>query len=144
MRYTCYMTKTLLTLFICLSYLYSSAQRSEKIIFDAKYKQFDSLIEGDTLFFDYAFTNTSSIDFKIENIAATCGCTTPYYSKTPVKPNETGVIKVAFDTKDRVGENSKGVNLSTNFGDIHLVFTAIVMSKKKEDIPEEELLNLEE
>jgi hypothetical protein len=44
----------------------------------------------------FVFTNVSSSPVAISNILSSCGCTTPSWSKAPIKPGEKGVIKVTF------------------------------------------------
>jgi len=44
----------------------------------------------------FVFTNVSSSPVAISNILSSCGCTTPSWSKAPIKPGDKGVIKVTF------------------------------------------------
>ena len=45
----------------------------------------------------FEFTNTSDKPIVIESATATCGCTTPEYTKEPIAPNATTKIKVGYN-----------------------------------------------
>jgi hypothetical protein len=62
-----------------------------------------------------AFTvkNTGNAPLIISNAVGSCGCTVPEWSKEPVMPGKTTVIKVKYDT-NRVGPINKSVTLTTN------------------------------
>ncbi|HOH24523.1 MAG TPA: DUF1573 domain-containing protein, partial [Bacteroidales bacterium] len=44
---------------------------------------------------------------------ASCGCTTPSWTKDPVAPGQSGEIKVTYDTH-RIGAFSKSVTVTSN------------------------------
>ena len=45
----------------------------------------------------FELTNTSDKPLVIESATATCGCTTPEYTKEPIAPNATTKIKVGYN-----------------------------------------------
>lgn len=57
----------------------------------------------------FKFTNTSEKPVVILDVSASCGCTTPHFSRKPIMPNGSGEIKVEFDPMNRPGRFSKGV-----------------------------------
>lgn len=63
--------------------------------------------------YDFKFKNTGKQPLIISNARGSCGCTVPSWPKEPIKPGETGVIKVTYDTK-RVGPISKSVTITSN------------------------------
>lgn len=65
---------------------------------------------GDRVF---KFKNTGKEPLIITEITRTCGCTVPTVPKDPIKPGESGVIKVNYDTK-RVGQFEKGMTIISN------------------------------
>lgn len=99
-----------------------------KPVFEKKALKFDNVKEGEILKFEYKFKNEGDADFKITHVHPTCGCTTPEWPKAAIKPGQSGVIKVAFDSKDRVGYNAKGINIESNAGEINLVFEVNVVA----------------
>lgn len=64
--------------------------------------------------FEFQIKNDSAETLVIKNITTSCGCTTPTYSKRPVKSGKTAVVKVAYDSA-RIGVFDKTVYVYTNF-----------------------------
>ena len=64
--------------------------------------------------FEFQIRNDSTETFVIKNITTSCGCTTPTYSKRPVKSGKTATVKVAYDAS-RIGIFSKTIYVYTNF-----------------------------
>src|SRR5574338_121613 len=51
----------------------------------------------------FKFTNNSTAPVVIKSANASCGCTTPSYTTTPVMPGETGEVKASYGTEGRPG-----------------------------------------
>jgi len=64
--------------------------------------------------YNFNFANVGKIPLVINSVNASCGCTTPEWSKTPVLPGKTGFIKVSYDSKNRPGPFNKTVTVSAN------------------------------
>ena len=63
----------------------------------------------------FEFTNTGNKNLYVLQAVSGCGCTTPKYTKDPVKPGETGKIVVRFDAKgQRFGSFRKSITVYTN------------------------------
>ena len=62
---------------------------------------------------EFKFKNTGKEPLIIYSATGSCGCTVPTYAKEPVKPGESSVIKVHYDTK-RPGNFEKTVTVSSN------------------------------
>ena len=45
----------------------------------------------------FEVSNAGTEDLRIENVQASCGCTTPEWSTDPVKPGGTSIIKVGYN-----------------------------------------------
>lgn len=52
----------------------------------------------------FVFTNVGKVPLVIENVATTCGCTTPTFSKAPIKPGAKGYIDISYDPSGRPGQ----------------------------------------
>lgn len=94
-----------------------SAQDSARmpiIVFDTLEHHFGEISEGDVASFDFRFTNKGKGNLLISEVKATCGCTTPYYPKDIIRPGESEVIKVSYDSKGRPGVFKKGVTVTSN------------------------------
>lgn len=73
----------------------------------------------------FRFKNMGNADLVILHAATGCGCTTPKYSKDPVKPGEWGEVEVTFDANMRPqGQTAKSVTLyyngTTNYTRIYI------------------------
>lgn len=62
----------------------------------------------------FSFTNTGSKPLIINNVRASCGCTTPKWTRKPVMPGDKGYIDVSFDPRNRPGPFSKSISVTTN------------------------------
>lgn len=48
---------------------------------------------------EFEFTNTGKVALILNNVQASCGCTTPDWSKEPIKPGDKGKITVKYNTQ---------------------------------------------
>lgn len=63
----------------------------------------------------FTFTNTGDKPLVINQAIASCGCTVPKYTKTPVKPGETGSISVTYNGNGKFpGHFKKTITIRTN------------------------------
>jgi hypothetical protein len=62
---------------------------------------------------EFKFKNTGKEPLIIYSATGSCGCTVPIAPKEPIKPGDTGIIKVHYDTK-RVGSFEKTVTVASN------------------------------
>ena len=62
----------------------------------------------------FIFTNTGKSPLLIEDATASCGCTTPNWTKEPVAPGATGKMEVQFDSRGKHGLISKTVSVRAN------------------------------
>lgn len=71
----------------------------------------------------FEFTNTGKSPLIIQRVSASCGCTTPSYTREPVLPGQKGVISVQYSTVRRPGAFSKTIRVYTNVPDNVYVLT---------------------
>jgi hypothetical protein len=64
--------------------------------------------------YDFVVMNTGNQPLVIQNIVASCGCTTPEWTKGPIPPKGTGKITAIYDPKDRPGPFNKTLSVYTN------------------------------
>lgn len=63
----------------------------------------------------FTFTNTGNQPLLINQAVASCGCTVPKYTKTPVKPGESGTIEITYNGKGKFpGHFKKTITVRTN------------------------------
>ncbi|MDR1406004.1 MAG: DUF1573 domain-containing protein [Prevotellaceae bacterium] len=74
-----------------------AAQAQETIKFDKTVHDFGNVPEqGGPVTYSFEFTNTGNAPLIIQDVAASCGCTTPGWSKEPVAPGGRGFVKATF------------------------------------------------
>ena len=95
------------------------------ISFEHGMYNFGTITQGDKVHYDFKFKNTGKSPLIITNASATCGCTVPEKPKEPVKPGETGVIKVVFNSTGKIGMQDKVVTIESNGNpsktEVHLI-----------------------
>ncbi len=64
--------------------------------------------------YEFVFTNNSGRPVRIVSVQASCGCTTPDWSKEAVAPGKNGFIKASYDPKDRPGYFNKSLTVTTD------------------------------
>lgn len=69
--------------------------------FEKESHNFGNVTEGEVVEYSFKFTNTGNRDLLITKAEASCGCTVPEWPKEPLKPGESGYMKVKFDSKGR-------------------------------------------
>ena len=103
----------IVVLIACLTNCY--AQLAEPLFFKEKIHDFGEILEeqGNTEY-EFVFTNNSGRPVRIISVQASCGCTTPAWTKEAVAPGKTGFIKASFDPKDRPGYFNKSLTVTTD------------------------------
>ena len=62
----------------------------------------------------FNFTNSGSLPLVIHNVRASCGCTSPEWSRQPIAPGAKGFVKVTFDPANRPGNFNKTITVTAN------------------------------
>lgn len=63
----------------------------------------------------FTYTNVGNAPLIINQAVASCGCTVPEYTKTPVQPGDKGEIKVTYNGTGRFpGHFKKSITIRTN------------------------------
>ena len=70
---------------------------------------------GGSAIHEFLFTNNSSRHIKILTVQASCGCTTPDWTKEPIAPGKSGFIQASFNPKGRPGYFNKSLTITTDF-----------------------------
>jgi hypothetical protein len=74
-----------------------AVQAQETIKFDKTVHDFGNVPEqGGPVTYAFEFTNTGNAPIIIQDVAASCGCTTPGWSKEPIAPGARGFVKATF------------------------------------------------
>lgn len=75
---------------------------------------FGTIKQGEVVEHTFTFTNTGATPLVIESASASCGCTAPDWTKTPVAPGEKGEVKVQFNSAGKFGQQSPTVTIRAN------------------------------
>ncbi len=70
--------------------------------------------EGGPANFNFKFNNTGNAPLVIQHVEASCGCTTPEWSKEPILPGKGGFIKVSYNPEQRPGVFNKSITVTSN------------------------------
>lgn len=95
---------------------------------------FGNVTEGENVEFSYRFKNTGTNPLIVTNVSASCGCTVPEKPEAPIKPGETGFIKVKFNSEGRPGATHKTVTVLSNAAPLfpELLLKGEVLPKAKQ------------
>ncbi|MFA6126089.1 MAG: DUF1573 domain-containing protein [Bacteroidales bacterium] len=84
------------------------------ITFEQTKHDFGLMVQGEKLSYTFKFTNTGGSELIISDCSASCGCTTPDWTKSPVKPGEEGKVEVVFNSSGKTGTVNQTVRLLSN------------------------------
>lgn len=62
----------------------------------------------------FTIKNTGESPLVLTRVIASCGCTTPEWTKEPIAPGKTADIKVTYNPKDRPGPFVKTISVYSN------------------------------
>ena len=121
---------TLLLTLLSLSITAANAQTG-RIVFENTSHNFGSNIpeKGGTVTNRFTFTNMGDAPVTIQNVQASCGCTTSGWTKQPVAPGEQGYVDATYNPNGRPGSFAKSLTVMNN-GDpkqISLTISGVVL-----------------
>jgi hypothetical protein len=92
------------------------AQDSPKIKFDETSHNFGTFPETEPVQkCVFKFTNVGNQPLVINQAVASCGCTVPEYTKTPIPPGGKGTVEVTYNGKGKFpGHCKKSITIRTN------------------------------
>ena len=110
------MKKLLFSAMLLLGSMTSMAQEGADIKFDTQTHNF-GVVPSDSakVHCTFTFTNVGDEPLVINQAYASCGCTVPEFTKEPILPGQSGVIKVSYDRRraDK-GHFRKNITVRTN------------------------------
>jgi hypothetical protein len=71
----------------------------------------------------FSFENTGTKPIKVLSVKATCGCTTPIWSRDSVMPGSSGFVKVEYNPLGRPGVFAKEILVETDGSPSHISLT---------------------
>src|SRR5437667_1419358 len=58
---------------------------------------FSKIPQGKPVYYNFEIVNTGSTELKLDDVHASCGCTTPEWSRDPIAAGSTAIIKVGYN-----------------------------------------------
>jgi hypothetical protein len=74
---------------------------------------FGKIPQGKPVFYYFDITNLGTIPLKLDNVQASCGCTTPEWNKDPIPAGATDRIKVGYNAASE-GSFEKFITITYN------------------------------
>jgi hypothetical protein len=97
-----------------------------KIKFEEVSYNFGNVVEGEKARHEFKFTNTGTDPLILQNVQASCGCTTPSWPREQIAPGASGVITAEFNSQGRPGTFNKQITVTSNGGEVVLTISGNV------------------
>ena len=102
------------------------------IVFEKTSHDYGVIFAGDNGEVIFKFKNEGKSPLIINNVVASCGCTSPQWSKDPVMPSQSGEISITYNT-NIISDIKRSITVSTNDPEkprIVLILTGKVIRKE--------------
>lgn len=108
------MKKAALFLFAIAAFATVRAQSAAEVL-DVKELSYDfgSIPQGKPVYHVFQIMNKGTAPLKLDNVQASCGCTTPEWSKEPIAPGAADKIRVGYNAASE-GHFEKTVTVTYN------------------------------
>lgn len=100
-----------------------SGSKGPKISFENTEYSFGVIEAGDISRAEFHFKNNGNSPLILTNVKVSCGCMCPEWPKDPIGPGKTGTVRIAYDSRSRVGPFQKTTTVCTNAGEEYIVLT---------------------
>ena len=74
---------------------------------------FGKIPQGKPVYYTFEIANKGTVPLKLDNVVATCGCTTPEWNKDPIPAGGTSRIKVGYNAASE-GQFEKFITIQYN------------------------------
>jgi len=109
------MKKAVFGLLFALIFSSTYAQQAKQLAFREEIHDFGAVDENKgPVTHEFVFTNNSNRPVKILKVQASCGCTTPGWSRDPIPPGKNGFIQASYNPKGRPGFFNKSLTVTTD------------------------------
>lgn len=103
------------------------------IKFSREAHDFGEVVEGKMASYEFEVTNVGNQPLIVNNVQASCGCTSPFWTKEPIMPGKTGMIKATYNSAGRPGPFNKTLTIVSNAENNNKILTIKGNVIKKED-----------
>ena len=106
----------MMTFMLIACFTMTMAQQKAQIKFDKTTFNYGEFSESNPVQkCTFTFTNVGNAPLVINQAVASCGCTVPSYTKTPILPGKKGEIRVTYNGKGKFpGHFKKTITIRTN------------------------------
>lgn len=92
-----------------------SQTKEANMSFDSETHDFGKIKEeSGPVTVNFKFKNTGSVPLIINQVHASCGCTSPNWSKEPVLPGKEGFVALTYNPRNRPGPFNKTATITSN------------------------------
>lgn len=121
------MKKLILTALIAVAGTFAASAQDAKqddkapvIKFTKETHDFGQIPQGTPATYEFTFKNTGKTNLIITSASASCGCTTPEWTKEPIKPGKTGYVKATYNAAAS-GPFTKSVTVNSNASNSQII-----------------------
>lgn len=126
-------------LFLASLFFTGAAMAQPTIKFSEETHDFGEVIEGKLASHEFVVTNMGNQPLILSNVQASCGCTSPVWSKEPIMPGKTGIVKAMYNSAGRPGQFNKSLTITSNAANgTKTVFVKGNVIKKEDKVYTEE------
>lgn len=119
-----FMKKIVALIVLITSFLFADAQVNTPAEDALKLKEtehdFANIPQGKPVYYNFDITNTGKTEMKLDNVQASCGCTTPEWSHDPIAPGATSKIKIGYNAAAE-GHFEKSITVTYNSTQIKII-----------------------
>lgn len=133
--------KTLHLAFVVFLFSLSQVFAQGVFKFEKETHDFGSIDENGSVDYVFKFSNTGTAPIIIQKVNASCGCTTPDWSKDPIPPGGEGFVKASYNTVGRPGHFNKSITITSNATEANKVL--FIKGDVKVDMEKQPLLEVE-
>jgi hypothetical protein len=102
-------------LLVCLVFSFVAMAQKPVINFEVKTHEFGKINEKDgPVTYVFEFVNKGDAPLVVSRVQASCGCTTPTWTKEPVEAGKKGVVTVTYNPAGRPGMFTKTITIYSN------------------------------
>lgn len=108
----------------------SNAKSSNASIkFNNTSHSFGNIIEGQIARHEFKFTNEGTEPLTLDNVSASCGCTTPKWPRETIAPGQSSIIVAEYNSQGRPGTFTKNIFVKSNGGEVTLTISGNVVKE---------------
>jgi len=103
--------------------------------FNTEEHVFGTIPEGPAVSYDFEFKNIGKEPIILSGVQASCGCTTPTWTKEPIAPGKSGKVSATYNTQGRPGSFVKTITVNSNVGSKIIKISGNVEKAPESSVP---------